>query len=797
MKKRQGNEKMKQMKKIFPDMEAKKRAWLFALRVFFLCALCILPSYELVKSGMAKTVTMEDMETESLQLKDGETFSQTISIGSGTHVKSLAIGVDSVLDNENASIKVTIQRGDATYSRSYTQSEIPAKGFLELKEFDLSGTKAEKLVISVAVEELYGGSFSLQMTPELLHGYETAQVDGAKKDGALAIALTGWSAHQEWVAYRFLWIAVIFVLAVFVAWLLTYQTDNLFFERAVRISVFGLILSVFSLLYPSFLWYGCDWCEGIFYYRKIQENSLWHVIASSDFDLYMAQFNNIFMYLFVKVLHIDTYTFIACQLLSIGMIAYWGTLFCKKQYGKYFSMDFRVGAAVVAICYLYTMQEFSFIGVAYFGVLFLLYLITYDFSEDKRSFLLSIPVLIVMCLSKMTFALFCPISIFLLLLWRKKLPKRNRILLIVMAVSCLAEAGVSVLLNGGLTGGNSLGTIQDVTLVKLIVGAAYYAVQLTISVVFHEMNFANALLLNVGVFAALFALLLWSIYEVAKKRRFQKPAGFLIAMLAVVYGNCMLQMLTNSYSMTPAGVKLDQIFYIPVEDKWWWYSFGYVALWAIGLTLIYIVTAFLKEQVLKEGIETAGWYRVAGIVLSFTLCLITVNQYAYHGNDLQSYKAENMFTIPSKMQGNFTEYSFMQKDDHFFIVTSSKPDGLDWYYNHNTEYFSKDIEERTNTLQFGEGGLGIHASVGIPSLYVHKCEETNQLQDGAYVVRLYDADGTEIGSYKQLDTDIHREYICFYFDGTLLWNIAYAEFEYEDGTPAYIEGPVRMGYCVN
>ena len=91
MKKRQGNEKMKQMKKIFPDMEAKKRAWLFALRVFFLCALCILPSYELVKSGMAKTVTMEDMETESLQLKDGETFSQTISIGSGTHVKSLAV----------------------------------------------------------------------------------------------------------------------------------------------------------------------------------------------------------------------------------------------------------------------------------------------------------------------------------------------------------------------------------------------------------------------------------------------------------------------------------------------------------------------------------------------------------------------------------------------------------------------------------------------------------------------------------------------------------------------------------
>ena len=158
MKKRQGNEKMKQMKKIFPDMEAKKRAWLFALRVFFLCALCILPSYELVKSGMAKTVTMEDMETESLQLKDGETFSQTISIGSGTHVKSLAIGVDSVLDNENASIKVTVQREDATYSRSYTQSEIPAKGFLELKEFDLSGTKAEELMkVGDSILDIYAG----------------------------------------------------------------------------------------------------------------------------------------------------------------------------------------------------------------------------------------------------------------------------------------------------------------------------------------------------------------------------------------------------------------------------------------------------------------------------------------------------------------------------------------------------------------------------------------------------------------------------------------------------------------
>lgn len=763
----------------------------FGLRIFLLLLLCILPSYELVKTRFANTVTTADTEVSRLELEDGDVVSQEVYVGSGTHLTQFSIGMESALDNENASVVVTVKQGDISESEHLTRDEIPSSGLYELKDIDFSKYSDGSVVIDVSLEESYGGTFALQMTKEDIYGYDAAQKNGVPQDGSLVISFSSWSLQNECVIYSIAWIFVILMLIIMASWLMTYKAEWKHFDKVIRALTFGLIISVFSLLYPSFLWYGCDWCEGIFYYRKIQENSLLDVLLSSDFDLYMAQYNNIFMYLIVKVFGIDTYTFVVCQILSIGMVAYWASLFCKKQYGKYFPIDFRVGAAIVSICYLYTMQEFSFIGIAYFGVLFLLYIITYDFSEDRVSFWLSIPMIIIMCMSKMTFVLFCPIGIFLLYLWRKKISKRNRILLWVMTISCLLEGLVSVLLNGGLNGGTSLGTIQDVSLLKLITGSLYYMVQLANSVVFHEMNFANALLINVLMSAILVGMLLWCVREVFGKRRFEKAAGFIIAMLAAAYGNCALQLLTNSYSMTPGNIHWDQIFYLPVLDKWWWYSFGYVALWAAGLTWIYIFTAYCKENILTEHEMGKNWYRQGSMIVSLVLCIVTVNQYAYHGEDFQSYKAANMFTVPSMMEGNFTEYSFMQKDDQFLIVTSFEPTGLDWYYIHNADYATMELDERCQRIDFSEG----YAQVGVIAMYVHKSDFTNQMKDGRYKIRLYGKDKKEIACYEQLDEDNHREYICFYFGGEKIDGIAYATFEYEDGSRAYIDDCVRIGYC--
>lgn len=779
-------------------MEWKTKRLQFLLRIGLLVMLCILPSYETVKTRFTNTVvTAEGADAAvSVNLKEGEVIRQEIYVGEGTHLKELSIGMQSVLENENAGVDVTVSGGDASEHVYLTAAEIPSDGMCQLNGIHLSKFHENTIVVEITPRELYGGNFAVQLVPKMLYGYEKAQKNGVELAGGLFISFSGWSLQNEGAFYSVAWIAVIFALIVLAAWLMTYQSEWKRFHLTIQLVTFGLIIAVFSLLYPSFLWYGCDWCEGIFYYKKIQENSLFDVIVSSDFNLYMAQFNNIFMYLFVKVLGIDTYTFVACQVLSIGMIAYWASLFCKKQYGNYFPIDFRVGAAVVSVCYLYTMQEFSFIGVAYFGILLLLYVITYDFSEDKFSFWLSIGMMLVICLSKMTFVLFCPIAFGLLFLWRRKLHKNNRVLLWIMGFTCLAEGVVSVILNGGFSGGSSLGTIQNVSLETLVMGSVYYAVQLANSVFFHEMSFANALLINVLTFSILLVLLVWCVREVATKGRFEKAAGFIIAMLAAVYGNCALQMLTNSYSMTPQNVHWDKVFYITVEDKWWWFAFGYVALWAIAITWGYIVTAFFKEHIFIHGETKQSWYQYGKIAVPLLCCIVTVNQYAYHGVDLQSYKAANMFTMPSMMEGNFTEYSFMQKDERFVILTSFEPDGLDWFYTKDLSYQYIGLEGRYQRLEFGETGLGFASNVGIPALYVHKDSFTNQMKDGAYVMHLYDADGKKIGSYKQLDSDWHREYICFYFEGDIVDNLGYAEFEYEDGTPAYIDMCIRTGACI-
>lgn len=790
-------------------MKLKARELQFGLRIFLLVLLCILPSYEIVKMRFTNTVITaeepEEMEkvqkeeqtdTTPLWLSEGDVIRQEVYVGEGTHLKELAVWIESQLEADEAGVVLTISQGDISQSEYLPKASIPANGLYEIKTIDFSAYSGGTIVLEIMPQELYGGSFAVHLVPEIIYGYEKAEKNGVQQAKSMYISFSGWSLQNEGALYSVVWIAVIFILVLLTAWLLTYKSEWKYFYRAIRMLVFGLIISIFSLLYPSFMWYGCDWCEGIFYYKKIQENSLFEVIFSSDFDLYMAQYNNIFMYLFVKVLGIDTYTFVACQLLSIGMIAYWASLFCKQQYGRYFSMDFRIGAAIVSICYLYTMQEFSFIGAAYFGILLLLYVITYDFSEDRLSFWLSIGMMLIICLSKMTFVLFCPIALGLLVLWREKLSRRNRILLWVMGITCLAEGVVSVILNGGFSGGPALGNIQQVSLWTLITGALYYTIQLANSVVFHEMSLANALLINVFMFAILAGMFVWCAREVIRKRRFEKAAGFMLAMLAVVYGNCALQMLTNSYSMTPGNIRWDEIFYIAVVNKWWWYAFGYVALWAIAITWFYIIITYCKENILLHGETGRSWYQYGKIILPLLICIVTVNQYAYHDVDLQSYKAANMFTMPSMMQGNFAEYSFMQKDEQFLILTSFEPNGVDWFYIEDLTYRYVELEERCHEIDLGEKGVGFTRNMGFPALYVHKDSFTNQMMDGAYVMHLYDADGEKIGSYKQIDTDLHREYICFYFDGEIVDNVGRAVFEYEDGTPAYIDVCFRTGNSI-
>lgn len=78
---------------------------------------------------------------------------------------------------------------------------------------------------------------------------------------------------------------------------------------------------------------------------------------------------------------------------------------------------------------------------------------------------------------------------------------------------------------------------------------------------------------------------------------------------------------------------------------------------------------------------------------------------------------------------------------------------------------------------------------------MHKSDFTNQMKDGKYQIRLYREDGEEIARFNQLDTDLHREYICFYFEGQIMNDVAYVSFYYEDGIEAYIDGPVRLGVC--
>ena len=589
------------------------------------------------------------------------------------------------------------------------------------------------------------------------------------------------------VVYSIIWIILALVCIAAIAYFISFKPQKVDYEKGVTIFTAFLIIAILSILYPSLTWFGIDWCEGIIFYQNLQNMSFVRFLTQLEGGMYLSEFNNAFMWIANKLLHGQNYTFVIIQILMMFLHAYIGSFFCRKPFGKFFSLDFRCVFSIIISCFIYTVQEYALIGTPYFGVLFIILLLADDSEKQKPEYILQLLLAFLLCLSKMVYVLFLPVAGVFYLLNRKTLSKAKKYFLILIIVAVSLEASLSVVVKGGVTEGGKLGTIQSMSLLKLIEGVLYFSIQMFNSSLFQEMSTANGFALNGLMFFAVLLSIGWCISRLLHKSDDYKAASFILSMHLLNFGNCALQLLSNHAIMIPENIHWMIMCYIPVNDKWWWYSFSYVAVYAVLLAHIFVLKKFANH--ITEGKLKNIYIQSLSVFAVFAIGIVAVNQYAYRGDNNHTYKLANQFTDPAKMVGNFTEYYSLQDDEHFLIMASYMPNKTNFYYIENANYHVIKDLEKNSEIDISEATIN---NKNISEIYVHKEQTSNQIRDDYYYAELYSANGDLLGKVCQLDKNKNREYVCFNLD-EYDSAVSSVKFVYEDGSLAFIDNRITMG----
>lgn len=733
---------------------------------------------------------------ELFYLSQGDRITFTVYIPDDIYYSIWGIGIRVDLHNGDE-VVLTVASEDGV-EELLIGSELPNERFGLDGYYNLSDIVKEfcgkNVEISISANHIDDADsiVAVYTSSDYVHGLSVMELNGQKIGLYADIEFNGWSLSNECVIYSLVWIILIVFLNICLAWMLTFGEKLKRYELICQLLCTSTIIAVLSLLYPSLTWYGIDWCEGITFYQNLRERSFLGYFAQLEGGMYLSEFNNSLLWIANKLLRGGKHTFQLVQILVTLFCAFTSSIFCSKSYNKYFSMDFRSIISITIGCFIFTMEEYTLIAAAYFGIVFVLYALTYDYERIRGWFFLtSVIWLIVLCMSKMAYVILFPVATFMyVLLERREKTKKispKKVILLTIMIGTSLEALLSVIIKRGLAFGTKLGTIQHLSIGNLLNGTIYFSIQMFISALMQEMTFSNGIALNVLFLLVVMSIIGWAVFQIVYKTEFSNKAIFLLSMYMLNCGNCALQLLTNHAAMIPGNINWNRVCYIPVNDKWWWYSFSYMSVFAFAIVLLSIIKQYITIYVNMSKIPHEDIKMISFATL-IAICVIYVNQYAYRGDVNLTYVEKNQFTLPSMMIGNFKEYYYMQADDHFLIMASSMPGHRDWYYAHNVNYVKYELESKTSNLNMDD--IGIQDTVC--ALYVHKDMYSNQLISEKYIAKIYSKNGDLISEVTQLDTDETRENICFYLEEGFspIGNIV---FEYEDGQAAYVDSIVRAG----
>ena len=413
------------------------------------------------------------------------------------------------------------------------------------------------------------------------------------------------------------------------------------------------------------------------------------------------------------------------------------SIFIMKEYNKYGNIFFRFVICLILSGFpiLHVYETHSFINASYFNLVGIILISLLNFeSFTKKKFVLIMIITFFLCLSKAYFIVLFPIVVITYIIFKKKLSKREKIYLFIIALSTLIQAIY--------TYNNSkwIDTLDEkkITLIENFNRILHNIVQQVIYLFFSNISMdSNIFSLNFIFLIIVFIAIISAIYYFYKYKN--RESLLLILLILIIFGTSILNIKAKIWNF----------------EVFWTKSTGIMKVrhsFFIQISLIFFMIIFtynyLKDQ--KRSLLKNKFYTILGL-LFFIRFLVFDNNYIYIKDN--SFSDWNIYSKFYKEK----EYLIPLNPEFWYISKNVKSHYIG-YKEENVLKFKKDKKSKFLSYDLQQiHELNFDSPVYLTHLYLMRLRIDNF---DKLKIRGYDSNGNIVVELNQLNNK-NRRYVGF------------------------------------
>ncbi len=747
---------------------AKSKSWVKnTIIITFVIFWCVCSSCLYFKQHQELQYKLTDTEYNTTEILQGDIFLQEIRINKYIDNLKLFVanGGGNRAETNNGSIEFLLSQDDVVEIATIEIAGIQDWTYIDVPvDLDKFNDGIAQLQIK-GIDTKAGSSIYFVSLKNDIYELSAATYNNSKLDGPLSVEYTTYNSNFNGSYFVVLMVLIVLV-GVALVLLLTYNPKDIYIYLATTI----IIALIIALKYPTYTIGGEAWAEvGVLYVPTALNSGFIENILTLEAGLYVNLIGRFITWFFVKTMPSLYYAVHGINISSLIILSFMGASLSSGVLKKYIKpLECVTISILLTTCLVDGETIATPLITSYWAIIPLLIIMAamvLKIKIPKKILIIWSILIFVSVLSRMSYVIFIPIIIIYIIWFRKKLTRDNVIYFFTICLLCLVEGVVSLVLRklNGITG---VGSISIPSPVELINSVLYYQVQIVNSI--FKMQTSNDFdAWNICVLIALVALIIMLLWCVLRKMHVDYAKAALL-MIAISFGQCCLQIITEGFSPLASGIDWSVIQSLSRNRQW---LFCYIAI--LSLALLSFKYYKYKICIKNEQKTKISEKIIICYVLAVAFCVQPNSAYA---------SVYNM----SEDIGDWNNYSEMIYNNTSYSIPISP--GFDWLtYDHNCLIKNGNVS-LTNQVE-----LNIEASE-IVNLYIYRSKITNQIEQKDYYVCLYDANGEEIDRIRQV-SDLEESLIGFTINDEIN-GLSKVSFFYEDGSDAYVEGSYLIAYNI-
>lgn len=743
----------------------KKRLFKNAIILIIVVIWCVYSGCQNLNSQREINYQIPNASCNILEINQGDTLVQEIQINNFISCLRLYVanGGEDRAETNQGTIEFVLRQGEVEEKERVEVNGIQDWTYIDLP-IDLTKFGDGKAILEITgIDTHVGSSIYFTFATKNVFEIPAAMYNGTQLDGPLCIEYTtknlNFNANVNIICLLFITIITLFLMVI-----TTYYPKDIY----IYVGTSALIFFIIAFRYPSYTLAGEAWAEvGNLYVPSAITKTFLGNMLTLEANLYINTMGRLTTWIFVKLMPSLNSAVIGINISSLIFLSLMGAALSSGVLKKYIKpLEGIVISVLITTCLVDGETIATPLITSYWAIIPLLVIlatIALKMQISQNYLILWSILIFISTLSRMSYVVLIPILIMYVIWFRKDLSKRKVRYIVFITGLCLLEGIVSLVLRrfNGIDSSTAVGAVHIGSPVELINGVFYYQVQVINSLLRLQSTDSFAVWNYLCLFALGFFII--TLFVCIYKKKHTRYAKAILLLLALSFGQCCLQLITEGFSPLGNGVDWNIVQSLPRNRQW---LFCYIAWCGIALlTFAYCRYLLRKQSSQKPQI-------IMTVLIGFvSICACSV----------QSTTVAEYFYNVGADEGDWDNYYMMMDNEAYCIPLAPQS----WMATQNCVTVTG-VTESANQLELSVQGSNII------SFYIDRDNAMNQITKRPYYLMLYDANGNVVNRIKQI-SDLEENLIGFEINQRIN-GLSKIEFTYEDGSSAYVAGNYILAY---